>query len=57
MVLCDLAADNEGPDNWIAGVEPSGIFISGLQILGSRGQPTIAHLPNQWVIHLTPLEQ
>lgn len=37
LVLCDPSSDNSLAESWIAGVQPSGIFISGTQILGSPG--------------------
>ena len=37
LILCDLNADNNDPSNWRASNTPSGVFISGTQILGSPG--------------------
>ena len=37
LVLCDPSSDNELAASWIAGVQPTGVFISGTQILGSPG--------------------
>ena len=37
LVLCDPSADNSDPANWIAAVQPTGVFISGTEILGSPG--------------------
>lgn len=37
LVLCDPSTDNADPANWIAGVQPTDIFISGTEVLGSPG--------------------
>ena len=37
LILCDANADNSLAASWIAGVQPTGVFISGIQILGSPG--------------------
>jgi len=37
LVLCDPSADNSMASSWIAGVQPTGVFISGSEILGSPG--------------------
>ncbi|MEL6655055.1 MAG: lamin tail domain-containing protein [Bacteroidota bacterium] len=37
LVLCDPSSDNADPASWIAGVQPTGIFISASEILGSPG--------------------
>jgi DNA/RNA endonuclease YhcR with UshA esterase domain len=37
LVLCDPSSDNDLAASWIAGVQPTGIFISGIEILGSPG--------------------
>ncbi|WP_367389662.1 lamin tail domain-containing protein [Lewinella sp. LCG006] len=37
LVLCDPSSDNELAASWIAGVQPTGVFISGIEILGSPG--------------------
>ena len=39
LVLCDPSTDNSLGSNWIAGVEQSGIFVNGSQVLGSPGLP------------------
>ncbi len=37
LVLCDPSDDNEGPTNWSAAVELTGVIISGTELLGSPG--------------------
>lgn len=37
LVLCDPSSNNELAASWIAGVQETGVFISGTQILGSPG--------------------
>lgn len=37
LVLCDPSSDNELAASWIAGVQSTGVFISGIEILGSPG--------------------
>lgn len=37
LVLCDPSSDNADAANWIAGVQPTNIFISGSEVLGSPG--------------------
>ncbi|MGH1435436.1 MAG: lamin tail domain-containing protein [Lewinella sp.] len=37
LVLCDPSSDNSLAASWIAGVQSTGIFISGTEILGSPG--------------------
>lgn len=37
LQLCDPSTDNALAENWIAAVEQSGVFIGGLEVLGSPG--------------------
>jgi hypothetical protein len=37
LVLCDPSADNNDSANWIAAVQPTGVFLNGTAVLGSPG--------------------
>jgi len=37
LELCDVNADNDGPDNWNASITESGVFNGGLQLLSTAG--------------------
>lgn len=37
LVLCDPSADNNNSANWIAAVQPTGVFLNGTAVLGSPG--------------------
>lgn len=46
LVLCDLTADNSLGASWSAAVQPTGVFISGTEILGSPGAVNDCTPPN-----------